>query len=629
MPASNVTVDVTYTINTHTLTINYVDGNNNILAAQYTDNVDYNDGYSVASPAVTGYTPDQATVSGTMPDNDVTVNVIYTLNSYAITATASPAAGGTVSGDGTYNYGDNCTLTATVNTGYTFDGWYENNIEVSTNASYSFTVTAARTLEARYTLNSYAIAATANPAVGGTVSGDGTYNHGATATLTATANTGYTFAGWYENNSEVSTNAAYSFTVTAARTLEARYTLNSYTIAVAANPAAGGTVTGDGIYNHGDNCTVTATASSECYHFLNWTVDGAVVSSSSIYSFTVEGDRDLVANFEEYLPSVSISALLDTTLCLGSSYTLDPQATGTGTLSYQWSNEATTASITVSPTETANYTVTVTSDVNGCRMTVVSNTAVVTVNDVPTLTDITAPAAVCAGSVLGLTEPEVGANGGSLTSQGWELSVDGESYAAFASGTPVSYGQDGHYLRYYAANACGTSNGNAVRITVNAAPEMSALAAPEAMCSGGELAMSSPSLELNGTTVLGQGWERSDDGQTWTVAVLPAVVRRGEDGLLLRYMVESSCGTTYSNTVQVTVNDVPGLTDITAPAAVCAGSALTLTAPGVDANGSAVVSQGWELSADGESYSAFTASTPGILLKATTPRAQVERMEPT
>lgn len=70
-----------------------------------------------------------------------------------ITATASPVAGGTVVGDGTYQQGQSCTLTATANSGYTFANWTESGNVVSTNASFTFTVESDRTLVANFNSN--------------------------------------------------------------------------------------------------------------------------------------------------------------------------------------------------------------------------------------------------------------------------------------------------------------------------------------------------------------------------------------------------------------------------------------------------------------------------------------------
>ena len=86
-----------------------------------------------------------------------------------VTVTVSPANAGTVSGAGEYTIGETCTLTATPNTGYTFSKWTKNGTTVSTNATYSFTVNAATSLVANFTINSYNVTATANPTEGGTV----------------------------------------------------------------------------------------------------------------------------------------------------------------------------------------------------------------------------------------------------------------------------------------------------------------------------------------------------------------------------------------------------------------------------------------------------------------------------
>ena len=74
-------------------------------------------------------------------------------SSYVITAVASPAEGGEVSGGGTYEQGTECTLTATANEGYPFTYWTENGEVVSTDATYTFTVTGDRTLVANFTQN--------------------------------------------------------------------------------------------------------------------------------------------------------------------------------------------------------------------------------------------------------------------------------------------------------------------------------------------------------------------------------------------------------------------------------------------------------------------------------------------
>ena len=67
-----------------------------------------------------------------------------------------------------------------------------------------------------------------------------------------------------------------------------------------------------------------------------------------------------------------VASVNSPTICAGTSATL----TATGGASYKWSNNATTASITVNPTATTNYNVTVT-NAAGCSKTL---TATVTVS---------------------------------------------------------------------------------------------------------------------------------------------------------------------------------------------------------------------------------------------------------
>lgn len=67
-------------------------------------------------------------------------------------------------------------------------------------------------------------------------------------------------------------------------------------ICVSANPSDGGCVTGEGIYNYGALCTLTATP-TEGYSFIGWTKNGVTVSHDPIYTFTVTDNADFVANF--------------------------------------------------------------------------------------------------------------------------------------------------------------------------------------------------------------------------------------------------------------------------------------------------------------------------------------------
>ncbi|MCF2665034.1 InlB B-repeat-containing protein, partial [Oscillibacter valericigenes] len=75
-----LTLKLYYTRNEYALTIHYVYADGSEAAPDYTDTLYYEEAYNVTSPSpsITGYKPDKATVSGTMPAKDVEVTVTYT-----------------------------------------------------------------------------------------------------------------------------------------------------------------------------------------------------------------------------------------------------------------------------------------------------------------------------------------------------------------------------------------------------------------------------------------------------------------------------------------------------------------------------------------------------------------------
>ncbi len=275
---------------------------------------------TVTATANSGYTftnwSENGTIVSTQPSYTFVVNGNRTLvanfqalpQNYTISVSANPTNGGTVTGGGTYQQGQSCTVHATANTGYTFTNWTENGNVVSTQANYTFTVNSNRTLVANFTLQQFTITALVDPSQwAGGVEGGGVYTYGQSCTLTATPTVPYIFVNWTKNGIQVSTNATYTFTVTESATYVAHFVVETFTITALANPTEGGVVTGSGTYEMLDECTVTATA-NEGYNFVNWTENGNVVSNEAAYTFAVTGDRTLVANFELMTFEITASA---------------------------------------------------------------------------------------------------------------------------------------------------------------------------------------------------------------------------------------------------------------------------------------------------------------------------------
>lgn len=221
---------------------------------------------------------------------------------YAVTLSSNPVAGGSTFGSGSYNTGSTVTVIESPNPGYTFVNWTEAGTIVSTNSSYQFTITGNRTLVANFTTIpalQFAVLLTPNPAAGGTTTGSGSYTANTSVTITATPNTGYSFANFTENGTIISTSSSYTFAITATRTLVANFVINTYTLDATASPTAGGTITktpDQPKYDHGTQVVLTATAATG-YAFTNWTDGGTIVSTSSVYQVSMTRNRVMVANF--------------------------------------------------------------------------------------------------------------------------------------------------------------------------------------------------------------------------------------------------------------------------------------------------------------------------------------------
>lgn len=183
----------------------------------------------------------------------------------------SSATGGVK--EGTYYRDTQVTLTAkAAPTGYDFVGWYEGSNLVSTSLSFAVTLTANRTLVAKYKIKSHTVNATSEDTNKGTVSPAGqTVEHGANATVVATPKAAYNFAGWYNGSTKVSSNASYTFAVTANISLTAKFTIKTFTTTTA-NSTGGTASVNKSSVEYGGSAIWTATPSTG-YNFSKWSND--------------------------------------------------------------------------------------------------------------------------------------------------------------------------------------------------------------------------------------------------------------------------------------------------------------------------------------------------------------------
>ncbi len=223
----------------------------------------------------------------------------FSVNTYTITASASPSGGGSASGGGTYPCGTNLTVVATANSCFSFVNWTDQNSNVvSTSPSYSFIVSTNQTFVANCSAVSYTINISSSPSAGGATSGGGTVPCGSNAMVCATANPCYSFVNWTDQKSNVvSSSACYTFLASSNQTLAANFAPISYTITVTNLVAGGGSVSGGGTVACGSNVTVCASPSF-CYSFVNWIDQSSnVVSTSACFTFPAAANEALVGDF--------------------------------------------------------------------------------------------------------------------------------------------------------------------------------------------------------------------------------------------------------------------------------------------------------------------------------------------
>jgi len=187
-------------------------------------------------------------------------------------------------GGGTYDVGETITVTANTTAGYRFDKWTLKNDTntLSTSTTYTFEVNSDLTLTAKF-IKTYTVTVE-----GGT--GGGTFDEGASVTVTANITAGCRFDKWTLKNSTnaLSTSTTYTFEVNSDLTLTAIF-IKTYTVTV-----EGGT--GGGTYDEGASVTVVATP-PEGYAFTKWTMKNSSVtlSTSATYTFTLAKNMNLVA----------------------------------------------------------------------------------------------------------------------------------------------------------------------------------------------------------------------------------------------------------------------------------------------------------------------------------------------
>ena len=293
------------------------------------------DGYTFTGWEVAGLPTDvdttKATISFTMPANNVTLKAQYTENApktYKLDVTDAKVTlkdGGTVADLTAVSVGTELVATAPEKDGYTFTGWEVTGLPTdvdTTKATISFTMPANNvTLKAQYTENApktYKLDVTDAKVTlkdGGAVADLTAVRVGTELVATADEKDGYTFTGWEVTGLPAdvdTTKATISFTMPANNvTLKAQYTENApetYELKVTDAKVTlkdGGTVADLTAVPVGTELVATAPEKAG-YTFTGWEVTGLpadVDTTKATISFTMPANNvTLKAQYTENVP---------------------------------------------------------------------------------------------------------------------------------------------------------------------------------------------------------------------------------------------------------------------------------------------------------------------------------------
>jgi uncharacterized repeat protein (TIGR01451 family) len=356
----------------------------------------------------------------------------------------------------------------------------------------------------------FMVTVTANPTDSGTPSGTVVFKDGSTVLDTqilddtgqASLSTSALVAGSHSISAEYSGDTLFNGSIS----LPLIETINTSPV-LNANPADQAVCTGNAV-------TFNASASGSPSPVLQWqlSTDGGVNFNDIIgatnptYGLTVslsDNGKQYRARFTNTCATVfSTAATLSvsarpaatvsgsTTICAGSSTTIQAALTGAAPWTVVWSDGVTNSNVSnnplsrsVSPLTNRTYTVTSISDAN-CAGTASGN-ALVTVNPLPFVTANPSDRIVCAGGSASFT---ASASGTPIPSIQWQASADGGATFTNISGATgaayaftVSLGDNSKQYRAQFSNTCGLVNSTAAILTVNALPGCS-IAGADGLC---------------------------------------------------------------------------------------------------------------------------------------------------
>ena len=305
MPYSDITYIAKFSTNSYELTLN--NNNHDLGSITGSGSFLYGSNVTIIATPNTGvsflgwYDNEDNLISSlltytfTMPYEDLEYTAKFAWTPYFITIDVNESTMGSVTGSGSYTYGQQVNLVATPNEHHSFFGWYLDDELISREPVLTFSMPdESLDYEARFVVNHYIYVYSDDESMG-TVNAPIECGTGLNATVIANASTGYAIDYWYDDDlNEVSYESEYTFAMPNHDvTLYAAFA-TGYTLTISSSDISKGTVTGGGQYKAGRSVTVTMTYISGT--FKGWyDSDNNLVSSNNPYTFTMPSSDYLLA----------------------------------------------------------------------------------------------------------------------------------------------------------------------------------------------------------------------------------------------------------------------------------------------------------------------------------------------
>jgi len=193
-------------------------------------------------------------------------------------------------------------LTATADLHWIFENW-TGDLTGSNNPD-SLTITDNMTVTANYTQTEFGLEIfLVGMGVVDKEPDQDYFNKGGVVTLTATADPGWTFAGWSGDIN--GSNNPLTITMDVDTSITATFTQNEYNLIVTSEHGSVTLNPSKATYHYGDQVTLTAAADSG-WSFIRWISD--LNSTDNPVEVTILGNMDIIAIFEKiniFLPFVT------------------------------------------------------------------------------------------------------------------------------------------------------------------------------------------------------------------------------------------------------------------------------------------------------------------------------------